>query len=609
MSRPSVLWLLSLVLGLPAASWGGDVTRADGIVREVLAREATADVPDRGALLQGVMTQSPKLSAAQWAAGRIDAAGGWQSVADRTHELSADPRLAEYRAVRDANDLSPARHRELATWCAQRGLADQERAHLWALLADNANQTDLWKKLGYHLVDGQWLTTDEERELDRQWQQRSRDLKRWLPKAENIARRLSDANPTTRASAHEQLANLNDVAALPALETTLCSQSPELALEFIAWAKKRDRVETTHALARQAIVLPWDGVREMAIDSLRTRRLSDVMPVLLKPLSTPIERAASLQMLDRWGGGFVYRQVFRREFQNTVVLGLNEQRASVDGRVERLFERVAGDTTRFRGQDEQNRQTAVHVTRLTTSRVANDLARSAAAAEFQGAEAVAAANSAIDEINTRCQRALAVVTGETGPNRPEDWWNLWCNLQSHDPPADKKVIEIAEVQEQRIVISTPFLARFHGCFIAGTLVHTELGPRPIESVKIGDRVLAKDVDTGEVAMRPVLRTTVRSPQPLVKLSLKSETFQATRGHHFWVSGKGWRMARELQPGDRLHGLTGTATVTDIATGDVAAVYNLVVDRANTYFVGDSVVLSHDVTSPAPTNVKVPGLKE
>jgi hypothetical protein len=105
-----------------------------------------------------------------------------------------------------------------------------------------------------------------------------------------------------------------------------------------------------------------------------------------------------------------------------------------------------------------------------------------------------------------------------------------------------------------------------------------------------------------------LRTTVRSPQPLVKLGLRAETIQATRGHHFWVSGKGWRMARELRPGDRLHGLNGTVSVTDVATGDTAAVYNLVVDRANTYFVGDSLILSHDVTSPAPTNVKVPGLR-
>jgi hypothetical protein len=68
------------------------------------------------------------------------------------------------------------------------------------------------------------------------------------------------------------------------------------------------------------------------------------------------------------------------------------------------------------------------------------------------------------------------------------------------------------------------------------------------------------------------------------------------------------MAHELQPGDRLHGLTGTVAVTDVATGDMAAVYNLVVDRANTYFVGQSLVLSHDVTAPAPTNVKVPGLR-
>ena len=40
----------------------------------------------------------------------------------------------------------------------------------------------------------------------------------------------------------------------------------------------------------------------------------------------------------------------------------------------------------------------------------------------------------------------------------------------------------------------------------------------------------------------------------------------------------------------------------------APVYNLVVADFHTYFVGPGMILSHDVTQPAPTNVKVPGLE-
>ncbi|MDZ4684690.1 MAG: polymorphic toxin-type HINT domain-containing protein, partial [Planctomycetaceae bacterium] len=221
-------------------------------------------------------------------------------------------------------------------------------------------------------------------------------------------------------------------------------------------------------------------------------------------------------------------------------------------------------------------------------------------------------NAAIAEGNRRIATVLSANANQLASHSPQEWWAWWAEAtgvevallkQTVAGNSTKPVVEIQEIE----IVNNPVVRVGTSCLPAGTPIHTELGPKPIETIQIGDRVLAKDIDTGELAYRPVLRTTVRSPQPLVKLSFRTETIQATRGHHFWVSGQGWRMARELRPGDRLHGLHGTVSVTDTATGDTAAVYNLVVDRANTYFVGDALVLSHDVTSPAPTNVKVPGL--
>ena len=53
------------------------------------------------------------------------------------------------------------------------------------------------------------------------------------------------------------------------------------------------------------------------------------------------------------------------------------------------------------------------------------------------------------------------------------------------------------------------------CFAAGTLVWTKTGQRPIESLEIGDLVLAQNVDTGELAYKPVIGRTVRPPKRLV----------------------------------------------------------------------------------------------
>ena len=46
-----------------------------------------------------------------------------------------------------------------------------------------------------------------------------------------------------------------------------------------------------------------------------------------------------------------------------------------------------------------------------------------------------------------------------------------------------------------------------GCFVAGTLVHTQVGLRPIEHIKVGDYVLSKPEDgSGETAYKRVVNT-------------------------------------------------------------------------------------------------------
>jgi hypothetical protein len=218
---------------------------------------------------------------------------------------------------------------------------------------------------------------------------------------------------------------------------------------------------------------------------------------------------------------------------------------------------------------------------------------------------VEAEKAQVELLNRRVSTTLASVTGQSATKTPQEWWTWWTDWTSQEASAPKPIYEVTEVKET--VVDTGIRVQYLSCLPAGTPVFTELGPRPIESLRVGDRVLSKDIDTGELALRPVLRTTVRTPQPLVKLHSAEETLQATRGHHFFISGRGWVMARDLKPGDRFHGVRGTVTLTDVSSGDTAAVYNLVVERTNTYFVGRSLVLSHDVTPPSPTNVKVPGL--
>lgn len=51
-----------------------------------------------------------------------------------------------------------------------------------------------------------------------------------------------------------------------------------------------------------------------------------------------------------------------------------------------------------------------------------------------------------------------------------------------------------------------------GCFVAGTLVHTQEGLRPIEQIKVGDLVLSKhNSGTGKRAYKRVLKTFAHAP--------------------------------------------------------------------------------------------------
>jgi intein/homing endonuclease len=150
------------------------------------------------------------------------------------------------------------------------------------------------------------------------------------------------------------------------------------------------------------------------------------------------------------------------------------------------------------------------------------------------------------------------------------------------------------------------------CFAPGTKVWTQTGRTAIEKIKVGDRVLAQDVDTGELAYKPVLGVSIRPPQERLKIGVGADSFVATPGHPFWVDGKGWQLAKQLEVGQILHGVAGGTPVESIEaletdpTSDGYS-YNLYVADFESYFVGEHGILVHDNDPRQPTASIVPGL--
>lgn len=564
-------------------------------LEEVLRHERTTEQPDRAAVLQELREAYPTHAAVRWASGQVSSAGLWRDYSEEPALTAANDRLTEYRALRTASQLTPERHRELATWCRQQGLLDQERAHLWQTLIAQPAQPDVWRKLGYQWVNGQWLTADAIAAVEQAQRTYQQNLQRWQKQAQFLSQRFESPQSGVRDKAREALHAIDDDAAIPALELALAYTSADQGCEFVAWVKQRPSLPATFALARLSILSPWNDVREMAINSLRPRRWEHFIPSLLGLLSD--DETAEIQVyrtpIDRVGAP-ILTFVFRRELSNcleiqrrTLRVGTPNPKSSIVVPAGILAGSPSIESTRLLA-----RQRAANDNEQVLKQLFADLDKT---------------QVTLGDADARVESALSAITGETSLQGGKAWWTWWASLTNVDPQStdQKQVVEVAETStfhpSMAVVTFIP------SCLPAGSLVYTELGHRPIETIQAGDRVLAKDVETGELAYQAVLHTTVRRPQSLVKLFTSSETIEATQGHFFWVSGKGWRMAREIQPGDRLHGVQGTVRITDVSTGDMADVYNLVVDRTSTYFVGQSLVLSHDVTFPVPTDTKVPGL--
>ena len=89
------------------------------------------------------------------------------------------------------------------------------------------------------------------------------------------------------------------------------------------------------------------------------------------------------------------------------------------------------------------------------------------------------------------------------------------------------------------------------CFIAGTLITTEIGKKPIESCKSGERVLSYSNDKNILEWQPIKATLKRVKKRFVKITtISGRRITSTDDHRFFVSGKGYTKAKELKEGQR-----------------------------------------------------------
>lgn len=135
------------------------------------------------------------------------------------------------------------------------------------------------------------------------------------------------------------------------------------------------------------------------------------------------------------------------------------------------------------------------------------------------------------------------------------------------------------------------------CFVAGTLVTTEDGQKPIEEIQVGDKVLSENEVTGEIAIKEVYATSVSETDEFYHIHVNSEEIVATGTHPFYVYKFGWITARALRAGDILVLSNGELVTVEWIDHEILEspiyVYNFEVEDFHTYFVGESGIFVHN----------------
>ncbi|WP_261808093.1 HINT domain-containing protein [Paenibacillus sp. N3.4] len=133
------------------------------------------------------------------------------------------------------------------------------------------------------------------------------------------------------------------------------------------------------------------------------------------------------------------------------------------------------------------------------------------------------------------------------------------------------------------------------CFVTGTKVQTDEGEKNIEDIDVGDRVLSKDEETGEVAYKEVTATFNHETDEIYMITVGDQVIESTFNHPFYVEGKGWTFVKDLKVGDLLVQSDGnTLKIESIELlHKHVTVYNMTVDRFHTYFVSDLGIWVHN----------------
>ena len=572
---------------------GATATPAE-LVQAALQSEVDGASSLRTTLLSDALERDPNFAPARWHSGFVRIDGDWIKVDDVPERATADKKLIAYRKQRDAIVDTADNHRALARFCHKNQLADEERVHWAKVLEFERGDAEALAALGLKLHEGRWLTRAQ---IDAQKQragERLRAARHWQPQITTWRSAIDHGNAKDRDKALAALRSLSDPDAIPVLEAVFAvkgdsTKAKELNQLLTDTVGRLQHPEATQVLLRRAIVPDSEEVRAAAADELKRRPMHVYVPQLIAAMPGSLKTRFHVSVLP--GGMVLHEHQFYLEGQEAD-FAIN-------------YESIVNPTD------------AMTAMLVTPRALARELA-TADTLETQASEVQGPA----DWLRERVRFVLERTTGFSAGDDPRLWEKQYHDYNGWSAPTQEKPVYQQYFWEIQSYFSAPSqttaqtttelstIVPFVGpcsCFPAGTTILTIQGPRPIEELKVGDRVLSQDVRTGELVYRPIQTPTLRQTTPVLKISFANQAILVTPGHPFWVNGLGWRPAKHLSTGMSLHSLEGGITVESVEESRATEVYNLIVSELHNYFLAGPRLLVHDNTPIAGSPIVTPGL--
>ncbi len=560
----------------------------------------------RDSILEEFLKKNPEHPLQHWSAGFVWAGEQWLK-----HRLVIEQGehwndVYRYQQERDKRQDNFRDNLFLADGCREHGLRAEERAHLTRALLHDYSFHEAHRRLGHVNVNGFWITPRQIQLRMHESQRTQGNLDAWATRIQILAKKFAKTRPGSVAETKvsESLKEIRTPDAIPAVERYFASQGPRQTRAFQDWLATIDSHKAAEALVRQSVFHSTTELRTRAKNLLCERRYDQYVPYALSGL-TSVNTRFSLELVQL---PLALPTIPLRVFSKQVVVDGFDSTLTISGtrtviKSEPFVPRFA-DRISVTGHSVPANQ-APQILAQAYAGIGDVLLADYGQQTLESSQQIR-----IDRIVRMLKTATKVDIKD--PEKWFDWWRKQNDLVLKNGKLklndeyDDGIWYVDNRRAQKIRISV----RPVSCFVAGTLTETEHGPRPIEKIQIGDRVLTQDIETGELTFKPVLKRTVRKAAPTVILKTSSEEVHCSLGHPFWVSGIGWRMAKELEPGMSLYTLKGDSVdLQEIVPAEKETVYNLIVADFSTYFAGKQQFLTHDITPRESTDMVLPGIRK